>query len=140
MADRPDDPIERIRARLTDEMETARDGLAEGYKRNDRLMLAANGGRVSALEDALSTIAAETKATVGQLHEVREANDLPAPRDEDVWVKLGADSVIADEARHLDWGVLVVEQQGGVSAFVVGLDEKDAAALLRTAADALDAP
>lgn len=55
-------------------------------------------------------------------------------------VYLGADGEAQDAARFMDWGVVVDSNQGGVSVFVVGLPPEDAAALLRKAADALDAP
>jgi hypothetical protein len=66
------------------------------------------------------------------------SSELGISQSTDVEVTLGADSVIADEASILDWGALVVESQGGTSVYVVGLSPKDAAALLRRAADALD--
>jgi hypothetical protein len=56
-----------------------------------------------------------------------------------VQINLGADSLIQEESRFVDWGALVVESQGGTSVFVVGLSAYDAAALLREAAGALDA-
>lgn len=55
-------------------------------------------------------------------------------------VHLAADSQVVDEARCMDWGVVVEAGQGGVDVFVVGLPADDAAGLLRKAADALDSP
>lgn len=56
--------------------------------------------------------------------------------DQEVHIEREAD--IAAEVPTMDWGVLVVESQGGVEVFVEGLNEADAAALLRKAAQALD--
>lgn len=56
-----------------------------------------------------------------------------------VYVHMDGHGDIAEEAKALDWGALVVEHQGGVEVFVVGLPAKDAAELLRSAADALEA-
>jgi hypothetical protein len=49
------------------------------------------------------------------------------------------DGGIATAAETIDWGVLVQETQGGVDVYIVGLSRDDAASLLRTALEALNA-
>jgi hypothetical protein len=102
--------------------------------------------------DKRFVVTRETTGDMAEIPEVRQAFEggvlevIIAPPQaahaalDEVDISLGADAVIVDEAGSLDWGALVVESQGGVSVFVVGLGERDAAALLRKAADALDPP
>lgn len=60
------------------------------------------------------------------------------PSQSDFSITISADDQVVEAVQCMDWGVVVVEHQGGVDVLTVGLPHADAASLLRKAADALE--